>query len=147
MNTCLTWGYDLWLWYDLWGGVRMKFFYSCVCTLFPRFPMMLPKGVLNSTLFLKNPVSFAQSSPPSHLYGGKRGGTLLSHKNCYFGGVSQISVFLWLWWANQNDPLPTQKKRRKKERKKEEKTIKQTWVAAHVMKRREVNSKQQMNLA
>jgi hypothetical protein len=39
--------------------------------------------------------------------------------------------------------LPT----KEKEKKKEEKTIKQTWEAAHLMKRREVNSKQQMDLA
>jgi hypothetical protein len=40
--------------------------------------------------------------------------------------------------------LPAKKRKRKK---KEEKTIKQTWEATHLMKRREVNSKQQMNLA
>jgi hypothetical protein len=43
-------------------------------------------------------------------------------------------------------PTKKQKKKRKKERKKG-KTIKQTWEATHLMKRREERSEQQMNLA
>jgi len=67
----------------------------------------------------------------------------LSHKNCYFGGVFQISVFNGCDGPIKMTHCPP----KKKERKKEEKTIKQTWEAAHLMKRSEVNSKQQMNLA
>ncbi len=138
--------FDMGLWlnfgmtYDgVWGW---NFFILVFAPCSPSSPWCSPR-VFWIAPFLKKIPYLLPKVLPLLTYMGAKGEALYCHiKIAILGSLPNFS-FLWLWWANQNDPLPT----KEKEKKKEEKTIKQTWEAAHLMKRREVNSKQQMDLA
>ncbi len=64
--------------------------------------IMFPKGVSNSTSLY--PISFAQSFPLLPYIGEQAKGeaTPSSHRNCYFGGASQVSVFSWQTHCKNN---------------------------------------------